>query len=186
MNEIISEEKVTAFNKVMTDKGLTILCAESITAGLLASTIASIPGASGILRGSVVTYQESFKKDILGVDPGILAAHSAESIETTFAMVEGLKRIDTEERKKRMDADKDKPADIYVAVTGLASYYKDHPNKKVWGDICVVIDYMGKSTPYEYNITPPATGTDYTKRNFIREKAVEYILDRILEIVNAP
>ena len=173
MNEIIGEEKVAAFNKVMADKGLTILCAESITAGLLASTIASIPKASGILRGSVVTYQESFKKDILGVDPGILAAHSAESIETTFAMVEGLKRIDN-------------TAGIYVAVTGLASYYEDHPNKKVWGDICLVIEYKGKSKSFEENIKPPDDGTDYTKRNFIREKAVDYILDRILEIVNAP
>ena len=39
-----------------TENHLTISSCESLTAGLFTSTIASIPGASAILKGGLVTY----------------------------------------------------------------------------------------------------------------------------------
>jgi nicotinamide mononucleotide (NMN) deamidase PncC len=36
---------IDAFNKLLRSKSMTTVCAESITAGFLASSIASIPGA---------------------------------------------------------------------------------------------------------------------------------------------
>lgn len=72
--------KVEKFNSLLTRKKLTIVCAESITAGLLSSTIASISGASEILIGSIVTYSRNLKTSVLGVDTRIIDKHTAESI----------------------------------------------------------------------------------------------------------
>lgn len=173
---MLTEEISTAFYQLISSKGLKILCAESITAGLLASTIASVPGASGILIGSVVTYDEQLKTALLHVNKDILDKHSAESIETSTEMVKGLESIVMEDTK----------ADIFVAVTGLASKPKEvHKNKKEWGDISVFISYNGKAFSFEPNISPEKELSDFDSRNAIREKAVLFILDKITEIVSA-
>ena len=44
-----------------TENHLTISSCESLTAGLFTSTIASIPGASAILKGGLVTYYTNEK-----------------------------------------------------------------------------------------------------------------------------
>ncbi|MGC0143816.1 CinA family protein [Pseudactinotalea sp. Z1732] len=49
--------------------------AESLTGGLLADRIVQVPGASATFRGSVVSYATDVKRDLLGVDAGLLAAH---------------------------------------------------------------------------------------------------------------
>lgn len=53
-------DKLKEFKNTLEEKKLTIVCAESMTAGLLASTIASVSGASSILIGSIVTYSPEF------------------------------------------------------------------------------------------------------------------------------
>ena len=46
--------------------------AESLTAGLLAATLAGVPGASVVLRGGLVTYVEETKIALAGVAPQLL------------------------------------------------------------------------------------------------------------------
>ena len=48
-------------------RGVTVSTAESLTAGMIASTIADIPGASAVLRGGAVTYCDEIKHRVLGV-----------------------------------------------------------------------------------------------------------------------
>src|SRR5690606_10191229 len=115
------------FNTLLLSKKLTIATAESITAGLLASTIASVPGASSVLKGGIITYNPELKIKILGVNPKTLEQHSAESIETTIEMVKGLSKLNL-------------IADIYVAVTGVASapindYKINKPSRQIQGAI---------------------------------------------------
>ncbi len=49
-------------------KGLTLATAESLTAGLIAATVADVPGASKVLLGGVVSYAFAVKQAVLGVE----------------------------------------------------------------------------------------------------------------------
>jgi nicotinamide-nucleotide amidase len=49
------------------DRGLTVATGESLTAGLVAATLAEVPGCSTVLRGGVVAYQADVKVSLLDV-----------------------------------------------------------------------------------------------------------------------
>lgn len=87
-------------------RGLRVATAESLTAGLLAATIADVPGASATLQGGVVAYQNEVKERLLGVDPGRLASHGAVDSGVAAQMAEGARRA--------------LGADIGLATTGVA------------------------------------------------------------------
>lgn len=59
--------------EALADAGQTVAVAESLTGGLLASTIVEIPGSSRVFRGGMVTYATESKSAVLGVDPALLA-----------------------------------------------------------------------------------------------------------------
>lgn len=156
--------KVETFNGILRKNHLKIVCAESITAGLLASTIASVSGASDVLAGSIVTYNWDFKMKVLGVKSETLKSNSAESIEVTTEMCEGLMHLYPNEK-------------LYVAVTGMASKPGiEYPGKAEVGEVFVVINYNGNLYPYQ-------TKLDDLGRNSIREKTVEFIIDKILDLL---
>jgi nicotinamide-nucleotide amidase len=56
----------------LTIRQQSVATAESLTAGLLAATLAGVPGASAVLRGGLVTYTEHTKILLAGVAPQIL------------------------------------------------------------------------------------------------------------------
>lgn len=72
--------------------GLTVATAESCTAGLLSSRIASVAGASRYLVGGVVTYSSEAKTSELDVPPDLIARHGAVSEEVTSAMATGARK----------------------------------------------------------------------------------------------
>lgn len=87
-------------------QGRTLALAESCSAGLLASRITNLPGASTYFAGGVVAYSNEAKAGLLGVDPALIEAHGAVSPEVAEAMSRGaLERFG---------------ADIAVSVTGIA------------------------------------------------------------------
>jgi nicotinamide-nucleotide amidase len=156
------------FNSFLQDRKLNIATAESITAGLLASTIASVSGASASLKGGIITYSEELKTKLLGVDPEVLKKYSAESAQTTIEMVKGLSNLGLN-------------ADIYVAVTGVASAsVNEYKINKSVGQIYVAILFENQLHSFDTIIS-----TDQHKdpRNYIREKTVSFIFDKIEEIV---
>ena len=86
--------------------GKTLSTAESCTAGLVAASITSMPGASNYFRGGVVAYVDELKTQLLDVPAELLAEKGAVSEEVAKAMVKGaLERLQT---------------DYAVAVTGYA------------------------------------------------------------------
>jgi len=56
----------------LTVRKQSVATAESLTAGLLAATLAGVPGASAVLRGGLITYTEHTKVTLAGVAPQIL------------------------------------------------------------------------------------------------------------------
>jgi nicotinamide-nucleotide amidase len=70
-------------------RGWTLATAESLTAGLLAATVAAVPGASAVLRGGLVVYATDLKHDLAGVPREVLDRHGAVSAETARALAVG-------------------------------------------------------------------------------------------------
>ncbi len=85
-NEIMAfpeiEKKVFSFNrddtihevilKKLSDTGKTLAMAESCTGGLISKMFTDIPGSSKAFLGSLVTYSNILKTEILGVKESIL------------------------------------------------------------------------------------------------------------------
>lgn len=74
-------------------RGLSLGTAESCTGGNIARSITLIPGASDIFYGGVVSYANSVKIDVLGVDRADLEAHGAVSREVVEQMAAGACRV---------------------------------------------------------------------------------------------
>ncbi len=64
----------------------TVATAESLTAGLISSRLASIPGASNVLRGGVVAYATQIKTSVLGVPEDLVERHGVVSAQCAEAM----------------------------------------------------------------------------------------------------
>ena len=82
-------------------RGLSLGLAESVTGGLVAGRITSVPGASEVFRGSVVSYASEVKFDVLGVPEGPVVSEDAAA-----AMAVGARRV--------------LGADVALALTGVA------------------------------------------------------------------
>jgi nicotinamide-nucleotide amidase len=63
--------------EMLRSRGLSLGLAESVTGGLVSARLTSIPGASDVLRGSIVSYASDVKFDLLGVDPGPVVSEDA-------------------------------------------------------------------------------------------------------------
>lgn len=97
--------------------GQKITTAESCTGGLLAGAITSVAGASDIFEEGFVTYSNSAKTRMIGVNAGLVRDHGAVSAQVARAMAEG--------------ALKSSGADLSVAITGIAGPGGGTPEKPV-------------------------------------------------------
>jgi nicotinamide-nucleotide amidase len=70
---------------------VSIATAESCTAGLLASKITSISGASTFLKGGIIAYQNDAKINILGVSKSLIQDKSEVSLEVVEQMAESVR-----------------------------------------------------------------------------------------------
>lgn len=85
---------------------LTIGSIESMTGGLFASNITSVPGASKVFKGSVVSYSALIKENVVGVKKETIDKFGVVSSKVAYEMAEkGRKLLDV---------------DICVSVTGNA------------------------------------------------------------------
>lgn len=135
-------------------KKATLSVAESITGGLLASTIVTVPGASEFFVEGFVTYSNKAKTGRLDVDPQIIKNYGAVSSEVCVQMVTG--------------AASKAGADYALSTTGIAGPGGSTPGKDV--GLC----YIGLHSP---------EGNSYNKYQFsgsrdaVRRKAVISALD---------
>jgi len=87
-------------------RGRKLALAESCSGGLMAARVTDLPGASDYFVGSVVSYSNEAKAELLGVDPELIEANGVVSPEVAEAMAIGtLQRFG---------------ADVAVSITGIA------------------------------------------------------------------
>ena len=79
--------------QLLTARGEKLCVAESLTGGLLSDSIVSVPGASKVFLGGVVSYDEGIKEKVLGVQADTLAKHTAVSGETAREMAAGVRAL---------------------------------------------------------------------------------------------
>lgn len=76
--------------KILKDKSETLSTAESCTGGYIAHLLTSVPGSSAYYQGSVISYSNELKHDLLGVSKNTLESFGAVSEETVIKMLYGL------------------------------------------------------------------------------------------------
>nr|VDG63433.1 putative competence-damage inducible protein [Streptococcus thermophilus] len=98
----------------------TLALCESLTAGLATATVASVPGASDVLRGGLVTYATDLKETLAGVPEAVLDLHGPIHSATARHMARGARTACG--------------ADWGVALTGVAGpdSQDDHPVGEVY------------------------------------------------------
>lgn len=83
--------------KLLLKRNATVATAESCTGGYIAHLITSVAGSSEYFKGSIVSYANAVKEQILGVPYQVLDSVGAVSEETVRQMVTGaLAALDTE------------------------------------------------------------------------------------------
>ena len=76
-----------------TEKGLTLGTAESLTAGLIAATVAAVSGASAVLMGGVVSYDPRVKHEVLGVSQEVIDTVGVVSEACALQMADGARKL---------------------------------------------------------------------------------------------
>ena len=92
--------------ELLTEKKLTIACAESCTGGLLTSKLTDVAGSSAYVKGAVVSYTDEIKMNVLHVNAETLENFTAVSEQTAREMATNIRQL--------------LKSDIGVSITGYA------------------------------------------------------------------
>ncbi len=109
------ENMEVAVGRLLAASGSTLGLAESVTGGLISARLTAVPGASGWLRGGIVSYATAVKRDLLGVSEGpVVRAEAAAQMAVGAALALG--------------------ATVGLSVTGVAgpSEQEGQPVGTVW------------------------------------------------------
>lgn len=77
--------------KVLEEEHLTLSTCESLTCGMIASSLGEIPGVSAVYAGGAVTYMTYAKAVLAHVSENHLKSHGAVDAETAHQMCEGIR-----------------------------------------------------------------------------------------------
>ena len=145
--------------QALESRGWSLALAESLTGGLLADAFVSVPGASKVLRGSIVAYATEIKHELLGVDESLLAEVGAVDPGVAIEMAVGA--------ANRLGAD------VGLSATGVAG-----PDEQDGNPVGTV--FIGIVTPNGSDVLPlQLVGS----RQEIREQAASAAVDALLTLL---
>ena len=132
---------------------------ESLTAGLFASTICSVPGASKVFKGSFITYATSMKTDFLNINKDFIDKYGVVSKEVAREMaIIGRHGLEV---------------DVCVSFTGNAGPTKEKGKAPVGRvNMCVATSKGYVNIEKDFKLD----------RNEMREECVNSMLDALEEI----
>ena len=137
--------------RLLNDKRLTLVVAESCTAGLMGKVLSDAPGAAERFHGGFVTYTKAHKTSALGVPANVLRNKGAVCMEVARAMAQG--------------ALAHSPAHLSAAITGVAGPEPDPDNNPV-GRVCIAVArHDAPATTFENNYGDIG-------RDAVRERAI--------------
>jgi nicotinamide-nucleotide amidase len=146
---------------VLSARGCTVATAESLTGGLLAGALTSVPGASRVFRGGVVAYATDLKHELLGVDADLLRRVGAVDAEVAAQLAEGARR--------RLGAD------IAVATTGVAG--PDPQDAHPPGTVFIALAAADGVRTLDASVS----GAEVGGRAQVRRRTVEAALQALVE-----
>lgn len=117
----------------LANAGLRVAVAESLTGGLIADAFVSVPGASSVFSGGIVSYDTALKHSLLSVDAELLRERGPVDAEVARQMALGVRSACA---VARGDDGKLVVADIGLSATGVAGPELDpqtgQPAGTVW------------------------------------------------------
>jgi nicotinamide-nucleotide amidase len=108
--------------------GWTVGVAESLTGGIVVSSIIDVPGASAVVRGGVVAYATDVKHTLLGVEAALLTAEGPVHPLVAAQMAEGIRSALSQEGQR---------CDVGIATTGIAG--PDSPDGQPVGTVHIAV-----------------------------------------------
>ena len=143
----------------------TISVAESCTGGMLSKNLTSIGGSSQFFNGSIISYSNDFKNQILNVPKKTILKYGAVSHETALAMVKGLKKTNSE---------------ILISITGVAGPSGGSAKTPIG---CVYFG-IGSKINNKYTFQTIKKNFSESSRHKIQTISTEFALKKIIEIAN--
>lgn len=145
--------------KTLRDKNITVSAAESLTGGLFSESITSLSGASEVFKGSIVSYSNYAKINLLKVKSETIDEYGAVSSECCMEMCTNIRNL--------LDTD------IGVSFTGNAGPLPSEGKK-------VGLVYVGISTKESTNVYE---NVFYGSREEVRIKCINFAVDKINELI---
>ncbi len=144
LQELVKDHMVTNKDELMEkvlgnllkQKSKTVSTAESCTGGYIAHLFTSMPGSSAFYQGSVVSYSNKVKRDVLGVQDQSLQTEGAVSESVVREMLLGvLKTVKT---------------DYAIAVSGIMGPDGGTPDKQV-GTVWMAVGNATKQVAQQFH-----------------------------------
>jgi nicotinamide-nucleotide amidase len=142
--------------KMLATQGKTLATAESCTGGKIAQMITSVAGASAYFKGSVVSYSNSAKTTVLGIEDDFIQKHDVVSAEVAKAMATKVKQL--------------LQVDYAIAATGNAGPTSE-PGKAEVGVVFIALATPETVLVSEFNFGQP------------REKVIDRAVNKALEML---
>ncbi|MBL7060328.1 MAG: CinA family nicotinamide mononucleotide deamidase-related protein [Actinobacteria bacterium] len=148
------------------ERKITISVAESITGGLISSIITDTPGSSDFFMGSVVSYSDFAKNELLNIGDDILTKKGSVSKEVCIDMAINVKEIFN--------------SDFAVGVTGFAGPGTAEDSKKVGLVFCGVVGPDGYRQVFEKNFIGNRSEIKFRTAQFVLNK-LRIAIDNIIK-----
>lgn len=156
-----AEPALTALVAAAIEANITVATAESLTAGMVSATLAQVPGASGMLQGGVVAYQNPVKTRLLGVPVELLESQGAVDLAVASAMARGVCTA--------------VGSRVGISTTGVAGP-EPHQGKQV-GTVFIGVALDGEAQAYEYHFAGD--------REMIRLQAAQEAISLLEQVIKA-
>lgn len=153
----ILEELARQVIELARERELRLATAESLTGGMVGNYLCTVPGASAVYQGGVISYSNAVKEQVLGVDGALLAHQGSVDPMVAEQMASGVARVCG--------------AELAISTTGVAGP-DSHDGKPVGRVYLGLTDFSGSK-----NIEKNYEGT----RSYIRFQSTREALNILVE-----